>query len=500
MYNNINIKDDHGNIFTYMIEYHQSNILSTLEKFGYYDDLSINFNPSTVIKKNGVWYENDASYQTDYIPEIYNTSYLRLYFPQYSIDTYQKHACYILSINTWMGEKQVNLGSFLINRLDALAIEKPIHMYDNLYYEYVEFEIVDPYYIMYSNDWEEFRKKMFANDKNFFKSNNISSILNVSLYPVEKIGDIYTPNQYYANGRNNFKLTNDSDNFFNFKLECNVREYLNDVEPSFICDLYCNEFYNSFDEYFSDVYGIENFLLQYELTLGNNNKLWGNYKSKLINSGQNIHTYNFTKSILVNDLSNINWCDGVFAVASINILNTDGETIFYALSNKIPITKDIYSYFTESDEEWLSINDYKINSVNLSNINMYQYNINAVNKIQQNIVKMTRPDHNKSNLNIPVFFSTRELSNLVLHPKVTENICINLDAYKSKVETFTIQIEDCQFHEIGRTKKGVLFKIIGEMLLNSSKPENGATTKEGIYYILNQDSELVSSGKYTYLI
>ena len=123
---------------------------------------------------------------------------------------------------------------------------------------------------------------------------------------------------------------------------------------------------------------------------------------------------------------------------------------------------------------------------------MHVYNINAVNKIEQKIVQLNRPENSKSNIVLPVFFKTRDLNDLILHPSVTETICINLDSFKSKVESFIIQIEGCDFKEIGRTNNGILFKIVGGSLPKQKH--------SGLYYILNQKSELISSGKYTYVL
>lgn len=113
-----------------------------------------------------------------------------------------------------------------------------------------------------------------------------------------------------------------------------------------------------------------------------------------------------------------------------------------------------------------------------------------INKTIQNVVEMTAQTDSKSNIIQPVFFRSRELASIIVHPAVTENICINLDAYKASVERFYIKIEGVAFYEIGRTESGVIFKISGNML-------PGQLTN-GTYYILNQDAELVTTGKYKY--
>ena len=103
---------------------------------------------------------------------------------------------------------------------------------------------------------------------------------------------------------------------------------------------------------------------------------------------------------------------------------------------------------------------------------------------------MTSQTDSKSNIVQPVFFRARDLANIIVHPEVTENICINLDAYKAKVTTFHIKIEGTTFTEIGRTESGVIFKVQGNLLPGK--------LAGGVYYILDQDANLVTTGKYIY--
>lgn len=103
---------------------------------------------------------------------------------------------------------------------------------------------------------------------------------------------------------------------------------------------------------------------------------------------------------------------------------------------------------------------------------------------------MTSQTDSKANIVQPVFFKSRDLANIIIHPEVTENICINLDAYKAKVTTFYIKIEGIVFPEMGRIEAGVIFKVQGNLLPGK--------TAGGIYYILDQDTNLVTTGKYTY--
>ena len=175
----------------------------------------------------------------------------------------------------------------------------------------------------------------------------------------------------------------------------------------------------------------------------------------------------------------------------------NGNSILYILSNPIPLTAELFKYFIgDSDPSntagFFILNGRKVNNVNLDKVNMYSYNINAVNKIEKKIVQINRPENSKSNIISPVFFSTQLLSDIIIHPEVTETICINLDAYKSKVDRFIIKIDGCLFQEIGRISSGVLFKIVGNNLQRQKM--------SGSYYILDQNSELVTTGKYNYVL
>lgn len=122
--------------------------------------------------------------------------------------------------------------------------------------------------------------------------------------------------------------------------------------------------------------------------------------------------------------------------------------------------------------------------------NMHINKPRVVNKNIVQVVEMTAQTDSKSNIVQPVFFRTRELANLILHPEVTENVCINLDAYKAQTTRFFIKVEGTTFPEIGRTESGVIFKVQGNMLPGK--------VAGGVYYILNQDLDLVTTGKYTY--
>ena len=114
-------------------------------------------------------------------------------------------------------------------------------------------------------------------------------------------------------------------------------------------------------------------------------------------------------------------------------------------------------------------------------------NLNVVNVIENKIVTLERPNEYKSNIIKPIFVKVQETDSIRVHKSVTENICINLDAYKNKVDAFILKIGDTNFYEIGRINSGVIFKVIGSNI----------QLDNGIYYILNNEGELVTTGKFT---
>lgn len=148
----------------------------------------------------------------------------------------------------------------------------------------------------------------------------------------------------------------------------------------------------------------------------------------------------------------------------------------------LPLTERLFDYYINKAN--------RNNNVGIDPKNMKSENLRIIDKTVQNVVTMTSQTDSKANIIQPVFFRTRELTHILVHPEVTENIAINLDAYKSQVERFYIRLEGVSFPEIGRVEGGVIFKVQGSMLPGSKT--------SGTYYILNQDSDLVTTGKYTY--
>ena len=491
MYTNINIQgSDHK--FQYVIEYGDS-IKSTSVGWKYIgcgrklceDDL---------VMDKVVFYNKDVKYYrcenhwakfddigvNRYIPKTYNTTSITLYYPQHSIETYRTGVEYALSLYTWIHGKKIVLGTFILNRLDSCATSKIMRFEDQEYVECDTVVIIDPYELTYSDLWKDFRYNVCGEVN---ETNATGSILYASLHPVEFSEGEFMMVDEYSGGQNSILISTKPSDFLNLSIKTNIENKLQNDEPSIVCSLDFNDVYGGMlGDYLKETYGIMEYDIKWGVVIMDAENIY-KCPDEVINKET---TYVFDRDALKFE-NWLGWKEGLYIQASVEIM-VDDDTLLCVMSNKIPLTQNIFKYFVG---DVFKARGKEIQFVNLDEVNMNVYNINAVNKIENKIVQMNRVGDSRSNIVQSVFYRVSEVSDIILHPEVTETICINLDAYKALVDTFMIKIEGTSFNEIGRTSAGILFKITGNKLpkeLNS-----------GTYYILNQDSELVTTGKYTYV-
>lgn len=146
-------------------------------------------------------------------------------------------------------------------------------------------------------------------------------------------------------------------------------------------------------------------------------------------------------------------------------------------TNMVPVTSTMWAF-------WKAGSTIEEGNFKMSNFPR------TINKTVQQVTNISATTSSKAGIVQPVFIRVQKAAGIVIHPAVTENICVNLDAYKSSVDSFAIQIEGCVFPEIGRTASGVIFKVVGNDL--------SGTVSNGVYYVLNQDNDLVTTGRYQY--
>lgn len=491
MYTNINIKEN-DRVFNYIIGYQtdgiieDTNISYTIngDNISFWDD-NIGYN-----KYNNQWIADTSSPKDDWLPNIIKQSLITLYFPCYSLDTYHDNIKYALNCSLMVGNKILSLGSVILNRKDSLACDRVSTFMNQKYYEKIDVEIIDPYDLVYSDSWKDFRNKICGEaliNKN--SMNNGASILYFTLHSVVEGDNGYIKMDGCTGGQNSIQLSKKLSDQIHLNISTNTTKKLeNKTRPSFLLEIITNDYFSSLDEYLLETYGLEDYNLYYELIIGNDSDIY----VKLNNQDPTkSSSYSFQKKDIIekNFQNGKGWVPGIFVIGSVSITNKDDEEILYILSNKIPFNEEIFKYFVAGD---FSIDGKTpINYINLDSVNMNVLDIKVANKIVNNVIQTTSNIDAKSNIIQPVFFKIMDSADINLYPEVTSTICINLDYYKSKVTSFIIQVEGIKFPEIGRTNSGVLFKITGKRLPNIKQ--------SGQYYILDQNSELVTTGKYNYL-
>lgn len=170
-----------------------------------------------------------------------------------------------------------------------------------------------------------------------------------------------------------------------------------------------------------------------------------------------------------------------------------GTQIF---SNDVILTDETLKFMVNSTNKRLSIfdnNDIVIDNIYDINEDMkycFLDNINcSIKKIDDNNnINIINSNNSTKVLYKPIFYKTSDLQNIKIRANVKQNIGINLMEFLTKVETFKLLLGSYEFLEIGRNDGYVLFEINGSKL---------SGTLNGVYDILNQDDEYISSGNWT---
>lgn len=518
--NNINLVMN-GNTFMYAVDYIK-NGYGVMDNYEYFHDKKtgdfyfimeqdVQNKPVKYLKRNcnewGMFDNNPA------IPRIGSgacePSILRLYFPEFSPETFKSNVQYALDVTVFIQHRPVSLGSFLINRSNTYAGQKVIKFHGEMYYECIDLKIVDPHDLLYSSEFEDVRKYIKEIENGEVEYNNDSTPLYITLTPVGVGGtpSIYIIDDSIEGGQTSINIESGPNDFLHYEIG-----YVEEGSKIGIkADVKFNNAYdNDMSTYMKETYGFD-CDVSAEAIIALNKLSFSEVKhefksSDLTDQDKKDITYTFPfQSIYDNILCTVvdddgkvhndklfsnwdYWEEGI-CFKSVLILYKqykDGskEEFMKIYSNDIPATPEMFSKLIVNN------NPFNDNYINLDEIRMEVKNITVINNIENNISTYSSPEANRKITILPVFYRSRELGSIVLHPEVDENICINLDAYKSKVDTFVLQIEGMKFVEIGTTSAGTIFKVIGGQL-----PRRNTT---GTYYILSQDYELVTNGKYIY--
>lgn len=175
------------------------------------------------------------------------------------------------------------------------------------------------------------------------------------------------------------------------------------------------------------------------------------------------------------------YTDGMYCDIKCIISYNDKQVVL--TSNKINITPSIYRFFVEG----LNYGGKKIYNIDINKIPDVQIiDIQAVNKVVNKVVQMSRSTDYKSNIQKPVYIKTQPTDSITLHSNVNENVCINLDTYKSSTNLFLLKIDGTSYTEIGRISSGIIFKVNCSLEVGTN----------GTYYIIDQENNLITTGTY----
>lgn len=419
---------------------------------------------------------NDSSMN---IPTTTNSYRVSLHLPEWSLAIYERSVRYILTLSVFINGVRVVICSKLLRHTDSIA-SSPFIYKSVSYLEELYTNIINPYDILYSDDWSSFRSQVcHIGDTSVLDTiNNDGSMICTELSPtILSDDDEYRVMSECIEGLTYIPL--ESVDSTSLRVSCSPR--LNSA-PGVSVSVSFNDVYErDIITYFSEVYHehIDNDILRYELVVKDENIIYKYiYQDIPIISNPRCTSHTFSKS----ELGFQSWSSfktGLFLVGSISIIRDD-DTIFSSISNELPLTSEIYKYLISTDVDY----------INLNYVHMQNYQVDVVNKIEKKVFSISKPDEYKSNILKPVFIHSYTTHDLIIHPAVTESISIELGAYSSSVKTFYISIEGVEFVEYGRSSTGVVFRITGSTLPNKRD--------RGLFYILNENRELVTTGNYTY--
>ena len=474
-----------------------------------------------VIRTVNTWTPETRIFSNYYIPRNIQQRQVTLFIPRYSMESFYDKKFgddqemqlsgikYIITTYIYIAGIKVVLGSYLFDLGSARATNGKVHYKMDDFQLCVDFNIVDPISITYNDEWLGFRKNICMEPENI---NNTGSVIHIDLDPViqSSEGDYYIRSSEFMGGITSVPFGKKMIDFLHANLEfngdANITIDFNEVYSGDL-NLYLAETYGmwEFDEDGNIIIdnGIpvprENVII-FELIIRDKENVYFE-TSRMLKSipEHSICSWTFVKEYIQQPWS---WYkDGLILQGSVeiyDIMNLPEEyrdnpdeirdrlsPVVDILTNEIPLNKETYKFLVPTDGSM--IHD---STINLNLIDMNEYNVSVVNKIQKQVVQINRPEDYKSNIVRPVFIRTEPLGDITIHPAVSENIAINLNKYKSKVDLFYIRIEGVDFIEIGRTPTSVVFSIDGNLLPNENT--------EGIAYILDENFKLVITTHYKY--
>lgn len=516
----------------YMVEFHDAGIIDvTHGEYSYVNtpesiqfirnqrliDNYENNHIYNVIRNINTWTPETRIFSNYYIPRTVQQRQITLFIPRYSMESFydkefgDDHEMqlsgikYIITAYIYIAGMKVVLGSYLFDLGSARATNGKVRYKMDDFQLCVDFNVLDPVSLTYNDEWLGFRKQICGEPENI---NNTGSVIHIDLDPVipSDEGNYYIRSSEFIGGISCIPFEKKMSDFLHADLEfdgdASIKLDFNEVYDGDL-DLYLAETYDMWridedgnlilDE--NDMPIPRDNRMIFELIIRDKEDVF--FEKTWFTRSVTEHKFN--KSIIEKPWD---WYkDGLILQGSVEIYDISGLPEEYKnnsdeirsrllpvadlVTNEIPLNKETYKFLVPTSS---SMRHGK--RINLDLVNMNTYEVSVVNKIHKEVVKINRPEDYKSNIVRPVFIRTEPLGDITVHPAVSENIAINLNKYKSKVDLFYIRIEGIDFIEIGRTPISVIFGIDGNLLPNE--------VTEGIAYILDENFKLVTTTRYKY--
>lgn len=414
MKNNINIVGN-KQTFQYVIEYSRSNISISGNNFYWCKDTNnIKLYEDAIMyyRDKNDWYSIDKLNkvkETTCIPNNVNMSNIKIHIPSHSVDTYVKGVKYVLSVNTWINGKKVDLGSQIFNINDTIANpDGPMRNGNIEYHEFIDFNFIDPYYLIYSDDWTDFRHNVCGEP---LYMNTTASPLYVSLYVINEYDNRYMIMDGWISGFTCFNICDTANENLSLELSINT-------DPlGFSFETILNSQYDNFLNYLYETYNISNISskqIKYRLLIKSKDTIiFGQSmdynSSERLGRLKQVMEWRYIPDDGTIKLFFSDWNayeEGWNLIGLLSIFDEYDEEILSIKSNEIPISQNIYSMFVNEPTEY----------VDISNINITEYNV--VNKIKNETVVIERPNVSRIEDDIYKILKKDNIDKIFIHKNI----------------------------------------------------------------------------------
>ena len=385
-------------------------------------------------------------------------------------------------------------------------------------------QIIKPYFI-------KDKSKIFIDNKSFnYNTNYINTSFNITIYPYEKISNniyiksdfngntIFFNDEYYLRLHSEMGFDNNSisilntfefpgkilekNNYYDVNIHGNYYEenfkdkYINQVTEYYnTYYLYDNIEYLKDQEDYRDELDIENIRTTgYCIQIANDLDFKEIVFESIINTDEQKDNFIFDFSFSLDNIVN-SW-DQLNEILVIRTKFIDKRLNVVIVGNNVVLTKEWFKYLINNvDIEHIIFNKQN----NLINKDFMEVNkgFNFIDKIncivqENNVNNLNNIDINSKSTNMqiiykPIFYKVQDLQNIQIRQGVIQNIGVNLGEYMTKVKLFILNIEGNNIKESSRNDIYVIFNVNATIL-------NDFT---GIYNILDENFEYISSGNYT---